>query len=45
MTVFYFEFYNRLTGHLEHNGVYETLEEAFADAKGRVAVCTGTQTL
>jgi len=34
------EFYNRLTGHLEHNGIYDSLEDAFADAYGRVLVVT-----
>lgn len=38
---FHIEFYNRVTGHLEHNGVYDSLEAAFADAQGRVVICTG----
>lgn len=40
--LFHIEFYNRITGHLEHNDMYESIETAFADAKGRVVVCTGT---
>ena len=39
--VFYFEFYNKTTGFLEHNDEYETVEDAFKDAKGRIVICTG----
>lgn len=41
MKIFHVEFYDRITGFLEHNDTYVTLEEAAEDAHGRHMIVTG----
>ena len=43
MRVLNVEFYNRLSGELEHNGGYPSLEEAALHAQGRVMIVAGVE--
>lgn len=41
--IFHVEFYNRMTGTLEHNDSYSSIEKAFADAHGRLVIVARTE--
>ena len=41
--LYHFEFYDRISNQLDHNQTYHSVEEAFRNAKGRIAVCVSAE--